>query len=138
MDLIVKIGKTGNLTERHVLIWFDVANYRDRAAGMQYESLVERMGEPRARWMAARGAAGAWTVEGRTRADGDMPINCSGGLLAKGHPVGATGVGQLYEAVQQLRGQAGATQVPDARIGMAQNIGGSGASIVAHVLKAED
>jgi acetyl-CoA C-acetyltransferase len=56
-------------------------------------------------------------------------------LKARGHPVGATGVYQIVEVVQQLKGEAGETQVPDARIGMAQNIGGSGATIVTHIMK---
>ena len=57
-----------------------------------------------------------------------------GGLKSRGHPVGATGVYQIVEVVQQLTGQAGANQVKGARLGMAQNIGGSGATIVTHIL----
>jgi acetyl-CoA C-acetyltransferase len=68
---------------------------------------------------------------------GRVPITTRGGLKARGHPVGATGVYQLVEVVQQLRGECGKTQVQDARIGMAQNIGGSGATIVTHILKRE-
>jgi acetyl-CoA C-acetyltransferase len=59
-----------------------------------------------------------------------------GGLKSRGHPVGATGVYQIVEAVTQLRGQAGANQVKDARLAMTQNIGGSGATIVTHILGA--
>ena len=66
---------------------------------------------------------------------GRIPITTLGGLKARGHPVGATGVYQIVEVVQQLRGEAGVTQVPGARIGMAQSIGGSGASIITHLLK---
>ena len=66
---------------------------------------------------------------------GRIPIATRGGLKARGHPVGATGIYQIVEVVQQLRGEAGQTQVPDARIGMAQNIGGSGATIITHILK---
>jgi acetyl-CoA C-acetyltransferase len=58
-----------------------------------------------------------------------------GGLKARGHPVGATGVYQVVEVVQQLRGLAGENQVPDAHVGMAQNIGGSGATVVTHILE---
>ena len=58
-----------------------------------------------------------------------------GGLKARGHPVGATGMYQIVESVQQLRGEAGENQVDGAKIGMAQNIGGSGASILTHILK---
>jgi acetyl-CoA C-acetyltransferase len=66
---------------------------------------------------------------------GKLPIATRGGLKARGHPVGATGVYQLVEVIQQLRGEAGATQVENARIGMAQNIGGSGATILTHILR---
>src|SRR5512142_3386500 len=69
--------------------------------------------------------------------DGRIPICTRGGLKARGHPVGATGMYQVVEIVQQLRGECGDTQVDGARIGMAQNIGGSGATILTHILKAE-
>jgi len=67
-------------------------------------------------------------AEGLTRLDGPIPINTSGGLKTKGHPVGATGIAQLYEVWVQLRGKAGKRQVPnqDLRIGAAQNLGGTG------------
>lgn len=65
---------------------------------------------------------------------GELPISTMGGLKSRGHPVGATGVYQIVELVQQLSGRAGANQVKDARLGMAQNIGGSGATIVTHIL----
>ena len=68
---------------------------------------------------------------------GQIPVCTRGGLKARGHPVGATGVYQIVEVVQQLRGECGETQVPEARIGMAQNIGGSGATILTHILKSE-
>lgn len=68
---------------------------------------------------------------------GRVPICTRGGLKARGHPVGATGMYQVVEIVQQLRGECGATQVDGARIGMAQNIGGSGATILTHILKSE-
>ena len=67
---------------------------------------------------------------------GKVPIATRGGLKARGHPVGATGLYQLVEVVQQLRGEAGATQVPDPCIGMAQNIGGSGSNIIINILGA--
>jgi acetyl-CoA C-acetyltransferase len=69
--------------------------------------------------------------------DGRVPVCTRGGLKARGHPVGATGIYQIVEIVQQLRGECGKTQVDGARIGMAQNIGGSGATILTHILKAE-
>ena len=68
---------------------------------------------------------------------GRIPICTRGGLKARGHPVGATGMYQIVEVAQQLRGECGETQVDGARIGMAQNIGGSGASIITHILTAE-
>jgi acetyl-CoA C-acetyltransferase len=68
---------------------------------------------------------------------GKIPVCTRGGLKARGHPVGATGMYQIVEVAQQLRGECGETQVADAKIGMAQNIGGSGATIITHILKAE-
>jgi acetyl-CoA C-acetyltransferase len=65
---------------------------------------------------------------------GRLPISTMGGLKSRGHPVGATGIYQVVEAVQQLTGEAGANQVQNARIGMTQNIGGSGATIITHIL----
>jgi acetyl-CoA C-acetyltransferase len=67
---------------------------------------------------------------------GRIPIATQGGLKARGHPVGATGIYQIVEIVQQLREEAGRNQVEGARIGMAQNIGGSGATIITHILQA--
>jgi len=75
---------------------------------------------------------------GETKLDGKLPINPSGGLKAKGHPVGATGVAQLVELTWQLRGEAGARQVEDAKVGYACNFGGFGNNVVATVLKRED
>ncbi len=66
---------------------------------------------------------------------GRIPICTRGGLKARGHPVGATGMYQIVESVQQLRGECGETQVEKANIGMTQNIGGSGASILTHILR---
>jgi acetyl-CoA C-acetyltransferase len=76
-------------------------------------------------------------LDGEITLTGRLPICTRGGLKARGHPVGATGVYQIVEVVQQLRGECGETQVDGARIGMAQNIGGSGATIVTHILKRE-
>jgi len=63
-------------------------------------------------------------------------VNTSGGLKSKGHPVGATGIAQIIELYEQLNGRAGGRQVPNAHIGMAQNMGGTGASCVIHILEA--
>ena len=69
---------------------------------------------------------------------GRVPVCTRGGLKARGHPVGATGMYQIVEVVQQLRWECGKTQVDGAKIGMAQNIGGSGATILTHILKKDD
>lgn len=87
---------------------------------------------------AERGQGWRLAVEGEIRPDGRIPICTMGGLKARGHPVGATGVYQVVEAVLQLRGEAGACQIPNARLAMTQNIGGSGATIVTHILEAQE
>ena len=86
---------------------------------------------------AERGKGVQLGLDGEIGLKGRIPVTTRGGLKARGHPVGATGVYQIVEVVQQLRGECAETQVPDARIGMAQNIGGSGATIVTHILKKE-
>jgi len=85
--------------------------------------------------LVAKGKGGEATHEGRTARDGDIPVNTSGGLKAKGHPVGATGVAQVMEIVKQLRGEAGERQVKGAKRGLTQNMGGSGGSAVVHILE---
>ena len=80
-----------------------------------------------------KGEGGKAVEEGITSLDGELPINPSGGLKAKGHPVGATGVAQVVEAVTQLRGKAGKRQIKDAEIGLTHNIGGSGGTAVVHI-----
>lgn len=82
---------------------------------------------------AEKGKGGEFTERGYTTLEGKIPVNTSGGLKAKGHPVGATGVAQVVEIVEQLRGNAGKRQVKDAKIGLTQNMGGSGASSVVHI-----
>jgi acetyl-CoA C-acetyltransferase len=82
----------------------------------------------------AKGEGGPFTQEGRTCIHGERPVNTSGGLKAKGHPVGATGVAQICDVVLQLRGEAGERQVRKHDIGLAQNLGGSGASAVVTIL----
>ena len=83
-----------------------------------------------------RGQGGKWALEGRTNMGGDVVINPSGGLLAKGHPVGATGIGQIYEVVQQLRGKH-PNQVANARIAMTHNLGGTGVACTVNILGRE-
>ncbi|MGB8252605.1 MAG: thiolase domain-containing protein [Anaerolineaceae bacterium] len=82
-----------------------------------------------------RGKGPRVALDNEISVNGRIPIATMGGLKARGHPVGATGMYQLVEVVQQLRGEAGQNQVPDARFGMAQNIGGSGSNIVTHILR---
>jgi acetyl-CoA C-acetyltransferase len=74
--------------------------------------------------------------EGEILPQGRIPISTMGGLKARGHPVGATGLYQLSEATLQLRGEAGAAQIDGARVALTQNIGGSGATIATHILGA--
>ena len=83
------------------------------------------------------GQGGRAVEEGLTARDGRFPVNPSGGLKAKGHPVGATGVAQAVEIVKQLRGDAGDRQIKGARLGLAQNMGGTGGSSVVHIFEAE-
>jgi acetyl-CoA C-acetyltransferase len=82
-----------------------------------------------------KGQGGPATLDGKTALDGEIPVNTSGGLKACGHPVGATGIKQAVEVTWQLRGEADGRQVKDADIGMAHNVGGSGATAVIHVMK---
>ena len=84
---------------------------------------------------AERGQGVKLALDNEISPKGRVPVCTRGGLKARGHPVGATGVYQLVEVVQQLRGECGQTQVADAKIGMAQNIGGSGATILTHILR---
>ena len=86
---------------------------------------------------ADRGQGVRLGLENQIGPKGRIPICTRGGLKARGHPVGATGMYQVVEVVQQLRNECGETQVAGARTGMAQNIGGSGATIITHILKTE-
>jgi len=85
---------------------------------------------------AERGQGVRLAQEGEITLEGRIPISTMGGLKGRGHPVGATGIYQVVEVVQQLRGQAGANQIKNAHWGMAQNIGGSGATVITHILEA--
>ncbi len=77
---------------------------------------------------AADGGAARMTLDGETRRDGRLPVNPDGGLKAKGHPIGATGVSQAYEVFLQLRGAAGARQLSGASRALSHNVGGAGAT----------
>ena len=90
--------------------------------------------EPGEGWRAAE--------EGRTARAGDRPINTSGGLKSKGHPVGASGVGQVVEIWKQLRGEAGERQLPaglkqsaDLNLGLTHNVGGTGQTCAVHIFE---
>jgi len=73
--------------------------------------------------------------KGETNIDGRLPVNTSGGLKAKGHPISATGISQIYELVKQIRNEAGDRQISNVKYALAQNIGGAGSSISVHILK---
>ncbi len=83
------------------------------------------------------GEGGKFTEQGETALEGSIPVNTSGGLKSKGHPVGATGVAQVIEATEQLRGESGERQIKGARYGLTHNVGGSGATCVVHILGQE-
>ncbi len=82
-----------------------------------------------------KGKGGEFSKAGNTAIDGEIPVNTSGGLKSKGHPVGATGVAQAIEVYKQLRGEAGKRQVKGARIGLCHNMGGSGGTSAVHIME---
>ena len=84
-----------------------------------------------------QGEGGRLVESGETKLDGKLPVNTSGGLKSKGHPVGATGTAQAYEIYLQLTEQAEKRQVKDANIGLAHNVGGSGATATVHIFRRE-
>ena len=92
--------------------------------------LMEELG------FAERGKGGSVIEAGETKLGGRIPVNTSGGLKSKGHPVGATGVAQIFTLVEQLRGTMGKCQVEGAKVGLAQNMGGSGGSSTVTILEA--
>ena len=73
--------------------------------------------------------------KGVTSLNGNLPVNTSGGLKAKGHPISATGVSQIYELVKQMRNEAGQRQVSNVKYGLAQNVGGAGSTVTVHILE---
>lgn len=81
-----------------------------------------------------KGEGGPYSQAGCTALSGPLPVNASGGLKSKGHPVGATGVGQIFDLVQQIRGEAGERQLARHSVGLAQNLGGSGGTCVVSIL----
>ena len=84
-----------------------------------------------------KGKGGTGAESGETAMGGRIPVNPSGGLKSKGHPVGATGVAQIVETVKQLRGEAGERQIEGAKVGLTENMGGTGGSCVVHILGAQ-
>ena len=84
-----------------------------------------------------KGQGGDAVAEGKINLDGSIPINTSGGLKAKGHPIGATGISQIYEIITQLRGDAGPRQVKKADIGLTHNIGGTAATCTVNIFRGE-
>jgi acetyl-CoA acetyltransferase len=112
----------------------DLVELHDAAAPAEL-TLYEELG------LAEPGAGASLLASGATALGGRVPVNTSGGLLSKGHPIGATGAAQLVELTEQLRGTAGARQVADARIGLAENGGGflgtDAAAAVVHILERE-
>ena len=81
------------------------------------------------------GQAAEAVERGETKIGGKIPINPSGGLKAKGHPIGATGTAQIYDIVKQLRGECGERQVQGAKVGMTDTLGGDGGTVVNLILK---
>jgi len=106
----------------------DVFEYHDAFTIMAALSLE-------ASGFAERGQGPRLALDEEISLNGRIPVATLGGLKARGHPVGATGMYQIIEVVQQLRGTAGKSQVENARTGMAQNIGGSGSNIITHILQ---
>ncbi len=84
-----------------------------------------------------KGKGGEFVESGITAIEGEIPVNTSGGLKSKGHPVGASGIAQIIEIVHQLRNEADNRQVKGAKVGLTQNMGGSGGSAVVHILEVE-
>ena len=84
-----------------------------------------------------KGEASKAALEGRTAINGEIPINPSGGLKSKGHPVGATGVGQIVEVYEQLTESSTQRQVKNANIGLTHNVGATGGSCAVHIFERE-
>jgi acetyl-CoA C-acetyltransferase len=120
-----KAYKMAGLTPQHI----NVAEVHD-CFSIAEILVLEALG------LVEKGKGGQAAESGLTALGGRIPVNTSGGLKSKGHPVGATGVAQIVEITRQLRGSAGARQVKGARIGLAQNMGGTGGSSVVHILEA--
>lgn len=135
-------GRQGGIVERAVRRAYemagvgpediDVAEVHDASASAEI-FLYEELG------FCKLGEGGRLIADGVTRLEGRLPVNTSGGLLAKGHPVGATGIAQVVEVVEQLRGRAGTRQVRGAKVGLTENAGGliddEAAACAIHIFK---
>jgi acetyl-CoA acetyltransferase len=155
VEIVASSLKSGRLPDRFIDMAFEDVSHRTaqeayQQAGIGPEDIdfaevhdcftiaevlrVEGIG------LCERGGMAKWIEDGTIEITGKKPINPSGGLLAKGHPIGATGIAQIYELCKQIRGEAGKRQIKGARIGMAMNRGGAIAGIEAnactvHILK---
>jgi acetyl-CoA C-acetyltransferase len=125
---LVKIASVGAATDSIALHHIDFAEVHDCFTIAEI-MVIEALG------FVDRGKGGPAARDGLTALGGKIPVNTSGGLKSKGHPVGATGAAQIIEAVTQLRGEAGDRQVEGARRGLTQNMGGTGGSSVVHILE---
>ncbi len=140
-----------NLDDRHDLLALDAARLSARRAYEQARlspadidvfevhdafSIMAAL-SLEAAGFAPRGEGVRFAHEQGISLEGRLPISTMGGLKARGHPVGATGVYEIVDLVTQLRGQAGKNQIKDATIGMTQNIGGTGATVVTHILSVD-
>ena len=147
VEIIASSLRSGRLPDRFIDMAFEDVSYRAaqdayNQAGVGPEDIdfaevhdcftiaevlrVEGIG------LCEKGGMVKWIEDGTIAITGKKPINPSGGLLAKGHPIGATGVAQIYELCKQLRGEAGKRQIKNARIGLAMNRGGAIAGIEAN------
>jgi acetyl-CoA C-acetyltransferase len=140
------------LHDRRNLLWLDAAESSARLALSQAGVTTEEIDvfelhdsftimaalSLEASGFAEAGQGWRLAQDGQIGRDGSIPISTFGGLKARGNPVGATGVYQVVEVVKQLRDEAGDCQVAGAKIGMAQNLGGTGATAVTHVLRIGD
>ena len=84
---------------------------------------------------AGKGEGKKLIKKGITKSNGKLPVNTSGGLKAKGHPVSATGISQIYEIVKQMRGQADKRQLDKTKVALSHNVGGVGSTVTVHILK---
>jgi acetyl-CoA C-acetyltransferase len=122
-----KAYKQGNLSAKDIQL-FELHDSTTILAAMSLE----------AAGFADRGRGVSFAAHGAIKRDGQIPISTMGGLKGRGDPGGATGIYQIIEVVQQLREQAGPNQIANARIGMAQNLGATGATAVTHILVREE